>query len=528
MAFTARWFLAVAAAGVLLASSACTAPGGAGTAGPLQVETKGPSGTVPAGLDRFYGQPLTWEDCKGYATTADDRAAFGAKGLQCARLTVPLDYTQPGGRTITLGLLRQLATGPRIGSLVLNPGGPGESGMSAAASLAGQVQHSALGTRFDLVGFDPRGIGASQPVVRCLTDSEQDAKRLNVDVDTSPAGIAKTEGEERDYAQKCGQRTGDDVLAHVGTADVAKDMDVLRSALGDPKLTYLGYSYGTRLGSAYAEQFPGNVRAMVLDGAVDPTQGLVDQQVAQAVGFQNAFAQFTQWCAQQNECALGKDPAKSVAAFRALVTPLVTTPAPTKNGRKLSYQDAITGVTQALYSKQLWQPLNQGLTELGRGSGNALLLLADLYDGRGEDGRYANTIDAFTAVRCVDDPRLTDRAVVREADQRQRQAAPFLDDGRSPSSALDTCAFWPVPSEGQPHAPVVSGLPPVLVVSTTNDPATPYRAGVELAKDLGGRLLTNEGEGHTAFLQGKKCIDDAGVAYLVDLTLPPDPTRCPA
>lgn len=527
MALTARWFSAVAAAGILLATGACASAGGDRSA-PVRVETKGPAGSVPAGLDRFYAQSLGWGSCQGFATTADDKAAFGDKSLQCARLTVPLDYTQPDGRTITLGLLRRAATGPgpRVGSLVINPGGPGESGMSAAASLAGQTQGNALAARFDFVGFDPRGIAASQPQIRCLTDAEQDAKRLNVDVDTSPAGVAKTEAEEHDYVQKCAQRTGAEMLAHVGTRDVVQDMDVLRSVLGDPKLTYLGYSYGTRLGSSYAEQFPANVRAMVLDGAVDPAQGLVDQEVAQAKGFQNAFTQFTQWCGQQPNCALGKDPTQVVPAFRALVNPLVTTPAPTKSGRKLSYQDATTGVTQALYSKQLWQPLNQALTELSHGTGNGLLLLADLYDGRGDDGRYANTIDAFNAVRCVDDPRLVDRAVVQQADQQQRAAAPFLNDGRAPSTALDTCAFWPVPSSGSPHQPVVSGLPPVLVISTTNDPATPYQAGVELAKGLGGRLLTNEGEGHTAFLQRKKCVDDIGIAYLIDLTVPADGARC--
>ncbi|HEY8374389.1 MAG TPA: alpha/beta fold hydrolase, partial [Pseudonocardiaceae bacterium] len=229
----------------------------------MQEERRGPAGAVPAGLERFYGQTLAWGSCESYATTGEDLAAFRGEGLQCARVEVPLDYADPGGRTISLGLLRRPAGDPerRIGVLLINPGGPGASGMSAAANLASAVAGNELGQRFDLVGFDPRGIGASQPQVRCLTDEERDAERLDLDVDTSPEGVAQTEAETQDYVAKCVERTGADVLANLGTRDVARDLDVLRSVLGDEKLTYLGYSYGTRLGTTYAEMFPDNVRA---------------------------------------------------------------------------------------------------------------------------------------------------------------------------------------------------------------------------------------------------------------------------
>ena len=503
----------------------------AGTAVAPVIERRGPTGSVPSGLDRFYAQPLSWGDCASYATTDSDRSIMTGKGAQCARLTVPLDYSKPGGDTITLGVLRKPAGSPdkRIGALVINPGGPGAAGMPTAARLATQEKNTELGQRFDFVGFDPRGVGASEPAVRCLTDAERDTERAEDDeLDPSPAGVAKVETDEKDYAAKCVQRTGKGtaMLANIGTRDVVKDMDVLRSALGEPKLTYLGYSYGTRIGTTYAETFPGNVRALVLDGALDPGQNAVDELVAQGQGFQKAFDGFVAWCVKRQDCALGRDATKALALYQGLVRPLAQRPIDVDDGRKLSYSDATTGVIQALYAEQLWEYLNTGLGELKNNRATTLMLLADNYLERGKDGHYSTTQDAFTAIRCVDDPRVTDKNVVLEAQRRYKLAAPFLDDGNAPSAALDSCAFWPVPNTGQPHLPKVGGLPPVLVVSTTNDPATPYVAGVNLAKALGGGLLTFEGTQHTAFLQDNKCVDAAGTRYLVDLQLPATGTRC--
>ncbi|RZS44141.1 alpha/beta hydrolase family protein [Herbihabitans rhizosphaerae] len=515
-----------------LALTACTGDPETGPAQPPAAEQRGPAGPVPAGLERFYGQPLTWEDCAGYARTSNARQAFAAGGLRCARLTVPLDYANPSGDTITLGLLRRSALdgGRRIGALVTNPGGPGGSGMVSAAMMAEKDKDSELAKRFDLVGFDPRGVGASDPQVRCLTDQERDAERAEDDeLDTSPQGVAKQEADSRAFAQRCAERTpkGVAMLANMGSRDVARDMDVLRSTLGEQKLTYLGYSYGTRLGSTYAEAFPGNVRAMVLDGAQDPNQDLVDDLVAQGKGFGQAFDAFVQWCVQRQDCALGKDRRRATSAFHELVRPLAGRPIEVGEGRRLSYSDAMTGVMQALYSQQYWEPLNSGLVELKRNRATTLMLLADSYLERDEGGRYATTHDAFAAIHCVDDPRVTDRAVIMEAQRRYKQAAPFTDDGRGLNPALDPCAFWPAPNTSMPHLPKIAGLPPVLVVSTTGDPATPYDAGVQLARALGGGLLTFEATQHTAFLvQDNKCVDDAGIGYLVDLRLPPPNTRC--
>ncbi|MHA6798969.1 alpha/beta hydrolase [Bounagaea algeriensis] len=491
-------------------------------------ERNGPAGPVPQGLERFYGQSLRWQACPQYAETEQDRQAYAAPGLECARLTVPLDYSDPGGDTVQLGLLRRPATGgqdERIGSLMMNPGGPGASGMSAAAGMAGAVSGSELGERFDFVGFDPRGVGASEPAVQCLTDAERDAERLDSDADASPRGVAQTEREERAYARKCAERSGSDLLANIGTDDVAKDLDVLRSALGDNELNYLGFSYGTRIGSEYAEQFPGNVRTMLLDGAIDPQQSTTESLVGQGDGFQRAFADFARWCADRGECALGDDPSRAVAEFQRLTRPLVDSPVPVGD-RALSYDDATTAVIQALYAPDMWEQLNQGLMQLRRGQGRVLLALADVYYGRDPDGSYSNTIDAFDAIHCVDDERLSSREEAREADRRYREAAPFLDDGRVANPARDMCSFWPVPPSGDTEQPQVRDLPPTLVVSTTGDPATPYQAGVRLARALHGRLLTYEGTQHTAFLQGDSCVDEAGVDYFVDRELPEEGTRC--
>ena len=527
--YRAACLLAVSLLAAALVS--CTSGDESGSPTEPVTESKGPAGQVPDGLDRFYAQELTWGDCAPYATSDDTRQAFGAEGAECARLTVPLDYAKPEAEAITVGLLRHKARNPdeRIGSLVLNPGGPGASGMVAAASQGVEMRNNPIGQRFDVVGFDPRGVGASEPQVKCLTGAERDADRQDdAETDGTPEGVAKQEAQEREFAEKCVERTehGAAMLANLGTRDVVKDMDVLRSAVGDEKLTYLGYSYGTRIGYSYAEAFPANVRSLVLDGALDPEQDSVESLVAQGEGFGVAFGEFANWCARQQDCALGADPAGATAAFQRLVQPLIDNPARAGDGRSLSFEDATIAAVQALYSQQLWEHLNSGLNELKTGKGDTLMLLADAYNERGADGQYSSTQDAFTAIRCVDDPRVTDKAEIKRAQTRYAEVAPFLDDGKPDGDALDACAFWPTPNTSEPHLPSVDGVPPALVISTTNDPATPYQAGVSLAKAMKGSLLTFEGTQHTVFLQGNECVDAVGTDYLVDGALPPEGKRC--
>jgi pimeloyl-ACP methyl ester carboxylesterase len=491
-------------------------------------------------LERFYGQNLSWVGCSTFAKSPQDKADYADPGLQCAYLNVPLDYANPNGRVIKVGLLRRPASDQahRIGSLVINPGGPGGSGMSTAASLAEEIATNDLGRRFDFVGFDPRGVGASEPQVLCRTKETRDAERLmNLDVDSSPAGVAKKEGQEKADNQGCVSRTGMEVLANIGTREVVRDLDVMRSALGDEKLTYLGYSYGTRIGASYAEAFPKNVRALILDGAVDPAQNQVDQLIEQGRGFQKAFDAFAAWCTEQPECGLGKDKTQAVGIYQSLVRPLINQPVGVSDGRKMSYTDATIGTVQALYLSSLWSTLNLGLQQLAQGRTSTgcdvlnsqitcLMRLADIYYGREKDGSYSTEMDVFQAVHCADDPAIKDPNVARDVDAQYRKVAPFLDSGQPPSPALDNCAFWPVPPTGGPHEPRAPGLPTVMVISTTQDPATPYQAGVNLAEDIKARLLTFEGTRHTAFLQGNVCVDRVGIDYLINLKLPAEDTRC--
>ena len=264
----------------------------------------------------------------------------------------------------------------------------------------------------------------------------------------------------------------------------------------------------------------------MLDGAIDPTQGEPDSLIAQGAGFTHAFSLFAGECARHSGCAVGPDPARATGVLSDLVRPLRTAPARTGGGRPLSFDDAITGVVQAMYSQQSWPYLNTGLSLLKAGDGSVLLRLADGYYERGPDGHYSSLQDAYYAVRCVDNPRLADPAAITAARQQMAAAAPFLADGRPDEQELDICASWPVPGTSQPHRPSAPGLPPSLVISSTDDPVTPYQAGVNLAGELGGSLLTFDGAQHTAFLHGNQCIDVAALDYLVDGTLPAPGTHC--
>jgi pimeloyl-ACP methyl ester carboxylesterase len=482
------------------------------------------AGPTPS-LDRFYGQTIRWESCAAYAD--QEVTGYPEDRSDCATITVPVDYENPDGDAADIAIFRVRASGDKVGSLLMNPGGPGASGVEFMAGQAQSFGSLDLGKRFDLIGFDPRGIGRSTPQIRCFTAQERDEARAETLVDMSPAGIAKIEAENRADADKCAQRVGTDFLAHVGTVDVVKDMDVLRAALGDDKLNYLGYSYGTKIGSAYAEQFPTKVRAMVNDGAVDPSANPVDENIRQLAGFQSTFDAFAADCINRGDCALGDDPAAATTRFQELTRPLIDKPAPTSDGRPLSYGDAMTGAGQAMYSDALWEPLRDALTELAGGRGDTLLRLADLYEGRDAAGDYTNSTDAFTAIRCVDDPRLTDQAEIDRLDVEGRRAAPFTDDGRGTGKgARDVCAFWPVPPTSAPHDLNIPNLPTTVVISTTNDPATPYQAGVDLAAQLGARLITFEGAQHTASLEGHDCVDDAVTEYFVNLTLPDEGLKC--
>jgi pimeloyl-ACP methyl ester carboxylesterase len=467
------------------------------------------------------GSPVQWHPCH-----SSDPTVPAPQDAECGKLSVPVDYSKPDGDVAQLAMIRFKATGDKIGSLVINPGGPGESGVESATNLVSTLPPS-VRDRFDLVGFDPRGVAGSTPAVWCNSDADNDRLRADPQVDYSPEGIAHIDSESKAFVQRCVEKNGKEFLANVGTANVVKDLDAIRAALGDDKLTYLGYSYGTRIGGGYAEEFPDKVRAMILDGAIDPNADPVEEDLRQAGAFQQAFNDYAADCAKDPSCPLGTDPAKAVDVYKSLVEPLVDKPVKTQDPRGLGYSDAIVGTILPLYSPSLWPRLTDGLNELRDGRGDMLLRLADLYMHRDLDGHYDNATDVRVAVNCVDTPAVTDQAKLIDKDRRYREIAPFMSYGQFTGHApQETCAFWPVPTTSQPHEISVKGLPPVLVVSTTNDPATPYQAGVDLAKQLGGTLVTFQGTQHTVVFQGNKCIDDIAATYLIDVTVPPPDTRC--
>ena len=470
------------------------------------------------------GQPVSWGPCRP-AGGGGESLPIPA-GAQCGKIAVPVNYDQPDGPQANLALIRFPATGEKVGSLIINPGGPGESGIEAAASLV-EGMPQPVRQQFDLVGFDPRGVGASTPSLWCNSDADNDRLRADPQVDYSPEGVEHIEKTTKEFIQRCVDKMGDEFLANVGTQNVAKDLDALRAAVGDDKINYLGYSYGTRIGAAYAEAYPDKVRAMVLDGAVDPNADPIQADIDQAQAFQKAFDDYAADCAKEPDCPLGTDRAKSVAVYRDLVDPLVDKPMKTRDPRGLAYSDAIVGTIMALYSPNLWRHLTQGLTEMTEGRGDTMLALADMYMRRDPQGHYTNATDARVAINCVDQPAVTDREKIVAEDKRLREVAPFMSYGGFTGHApLSTCAFWPVPATSTPHIASAPGLPPVLVISTTGDPATPFQAGVDLAKQLGGSLLTFKGTQHTVAFQGEQCVDDYVSDYLVDLKLPPVGATC--
>ncbi|QTE31054.1 alpha/beta hydrolase [Pengzhenrongella sicca] len=508
---------AVAVSGALLVALAgCASP-----------KTEG--ATAEGALDRFYSQDLTWEECGDYAVTALDEKYFPlSPESECARLEVPLAYSDPRGETASVAVVRIAARGESMGSLLYNPGGPGVAGLLTTIAASVTMAESAITERFDLIGFDPRGVGATKPAVDCYSEDNQTAgdevfERLGT------VAPALTEADTRALVERCAEGSGGmEALANVGSRTTAHDMDVLREALGEDKLNFLGQSYGSRLGTVYAEEFPENVRAMILDGAFDPTMPLQDRLPASYSGFQATFDAMAASCATQQDCPLGTDPAGWTAAFQAIVQPLGKSPVPALDA-ELNFETALGGVMGGLYSPDSWPRIVAGLQEVQQGRGDQLLELANGVGGfEVEADTSDGSLEALMAINCVDETMLSsgDLAQLR-ADAYEQ--APFMDPGTDVTKeARYQCADWPATGElNIPIAQDIEGLPATLVVSITGDPTTPHSNGVSLADSLGSTLLTVEGEGHTVVSSGgSPCVDEIAAAYLIDLELPVGELSC--
>ncbi|MBR7741866.1 alpha/beta fold hydrolase [Phycicoccus sp. BSK3Z-2] len=508
---------------VALATGCSSPPGARGAAG--SVESGSTDAADTSELEEFYEQELAFGPCTDYATTEADAKLFGETPVECADLTVPLDYDDPAGRSIEVAVARAEATGERTGSLVVNPGGPASPGTSFAATITKLPGYARIGKNFDIVGFDMRGTGASQPTVDCLSDEERDDAAL---VATwFFGGETWEEGEPARVAEQCAEGSGGaDVISHLGTRDTVQDMDVLRAVLGDDQLNFLGASYGTRLGAVYADTFPERVRSMVLDGGIDPSLGIEERLVQQFAGFQSAFDAMAEACAEAETCPLGTDPAQASSRFQDLVRPLIASPAATAGDRTLSYRDAVEAMLFGLYSPENWEFLIDGLTEVEKGRGDSLLAVRDVAHQRQSDGSYSPFLEAAFATHCNDKER---QSAQEETAMRARmlEAAPFMDDGRD-LTARDSCEGWPAePSLDYPYLDDVGDLPRTLVVSVTGDPSAPYEGSTALAEALGADHLTVEGVQHGAvYVAGNTCVDDAVNDYLLDLTPLPDGLDC--
>jgi pimeloyl-ACP methyl ester carboxylesterase len=413
----------------------------------------------------------------------------------------------------------------RIGSLLVNPGGPGVSGIDTAVILSFGQRLGGLPTavtdRFDIVGFDPRGVGRSDPV-ECISDDEQD---LVFGIEPDPVSQEQFDAAvalNRRIAENCGRKYGDQ-LPLFSTEQAARDMDAIRAAVGDTKLTYLGYSYGTLLGATYAQLYPKNVRALVLDGAVDPQPAFVTRSELQAQGFERAFASFTTWCTRTpQQCPIAPDPR---GAISGTMQEARTSPARGKDGRDATAGWILLAVISSLYDQAGWPELGKAVANMQNGNPEGIFGLADAYARRKPNGTYTNLFDANTAVNCADTDEAPSVERIRRLQSEWRRKYPFF--GASQAVSLLACALWPGKRDPYPEGPAV-GAPPIVVVGTTGDPATPYENTAELADMLGtGQVLTWEGEGHTAYAD-TPCITKAVNAYLIDLTVPKEGLRCPA
>jgi pimeloyl-ACP methyl ester carboxylesterase len=511
----ALWVAAICAA-VLVVAGCTTATPGTGVRAP-SAGTPGASGAA--------GQQISFSDCS-HVLNVPSSGRYKDLTVSCGKLQVPLDYAQPTGTSITLQLLKvhsKKQSSP-TGSLLVNPGGPGGSGIVLAVDLAGSIDSGVL-DHFDLIGFDPRGVGLSSPVT-CFSDAQKDADLAAAPDVRTTAGIAAAQAMWAQVAQSCTAKYGS-ALQHYNTVETAQDMERIRQAVGDPAMNYLGFSYGTELGAVYAHLYPKTIRTAVLDGAVDPANAAnpVAATEEQLSGFEEAFGQFAAYCVTKDPCKQLGDPKQAVLSLEAAT---LTKPLPSGSaGDRRQVTEGIVelAAAEAMYDESLWDRLAKAMITARGGDGSGLLALADQYADRDSSGHYDNLLDVFQVVSCNDSPKAadpTDDQVVAAATRWATQYPIFW---RGQAGSLVSCRSWqpdrhPIPTEDAP------GSKPILVVGNLNDPATPYVGAQHLAQTLGNAtLLTLDGQGHTSYLDSP-CISGKVNSYLITGTVPAANTKC--
>ena len=490
--------------------------------------TASASAAVPAGLESFYSQKVSWYACakKGMAEATSGQDT----GFTCAKVKVPLDYDNPGGQTIEIAGKTRAAGGDSSGSLCVTPGGPGGAGIDLVDE-AGSYFSKKLTSSYDVVGFDPRGVGAST-AVDCLTDAELDAERAGANDPATPSASA-TEERAQKMGEACTSKTSTSgLLDHIDTISVARDLDILRAVDGQQALTYLGYSYGTYLGATYAELFPANTGRLVLDGAVDPSLSAEELALGQAKGFEASLRAYVESCQSSKlGCPLSGDVDSGVSQVREFLESTKTAPVPTSDSKRpLTYDLAVYGVLGSMYQTQAWPSLTLGLSQAmgkeGKPDGSALLKLADLVSSRESDGTYSNNgAEALMAVNCLDYPVQGDNASWEKNAKAIKETSPTFGSQLLYPDAY--CQGWGHTSSRKREKITASGAAPILVVGTTGDPATPYAWAQALAEQLeSGQLLTWEGDGHTAYGRSNDCVKKAVDTYLLNGTMPDKGLTC--
>jgi pimeloyl-ACP methyl ester carboxylesterase len=476
-------------------------------------------------------QELSWKACP-----APDEAQGGGAPpsplpddgeWQCATMKAPLDWGDPKGDTIGLELIRVRTTGDgteRIGSLVFNFGGPGGSGVTSLPAFA--EGYEKLRTRYDLVSFDPRGVGRSDPVI-CENDQQLDAYFQQDATPDDAAERTRLVDNTKEFNDAC-EENSEKILPHVRTTDAARDLDLMRQVLGDDKLHYFGISYGTELGGVYAHLFPERVGRAVFDAVVDPTQDAEQGSLGQAKGFQLALDNFAEDCVSKTEeCPIGDSAQDVKDRIAKLLNDLDRSPIPGIFPRQLTQTAATSGIAQALYSQDFWEYLTEGLENAYDGDGRILLSLSDSMNGRSENGEYSNITPANVAINCADDKPRYDTAYVEQKLPEFRAASDLFGDYLA--WGMLSCTDWAV--QGAADHPDVSapGSAPILVVGNTGDPATPYEGARAMVNALGkgvGIELTYRGQGHGAYDSKNRCVQGAVNGYLLDGKVPPTGTVC--
>ena len=503
-----RRALAVVATGavVALTLSGCLAGGSA---------TSTPTGEdVAANVAAYYAQSLEWADC-------DD-------GAQCTTVRVPLDWNNPSAETdISLALARHTATGTAQGSLFVNPGGPGASGYDLVHDDVDYAVSADLQSNFDVIGWDPRGVGRSTPVT-CYDDAALDDFIYGLPAaDPDSAGwLDEATASAVAFGEACAANTGP-ALEFVDTQSTVSDLDLMRALVGDKKLNYFGYSYGSDIGMYYIDRYPSKVGRIVLDGATDSTVTSFDVSLTQSIGFERSLRAYLEACPSLDGCPFTGDVRVDLATVRSLYDALDESPIAAPDGREMDGGVLDIAMSMGLYSADYWPELNDLFSEVLRGETDTAFYLADSYYGRDTDGTYIdNSLEAFIAISCVDYPVETDAKVLAAQDAQLLKAAPTTT--RLTQGGDLVCANWPYAYRGGPVSAVTgAGADPVLVVSTTGDPATPYEWGVALADQLeSAQLVTFNGEGHTAYGQGNECVVSTVDDYFLTGAVPASDPDC--